>query len=176
MLEDPGPLARLLDSHLSRYPAMQLNDLYKLLHQAAMGAEHAVQDEQAARERLELELAEMGAGPDDPLFDPLTPDGSLVRVHLRPYLAAGRDPQALLEAFIRTAHGRPGSTDDLDRSARLVVEWAGLGRLPFDAQLVADYFVEKQERGFPAVHHSEAYRACYRPAYRVAALRYLEGG
>jgi len=176
MPEDPGPLTCLLDAHLLRYPAMQLDDVYKLLHQAALGAEHAVQDEQAARGWLERELAEMGAGPDDPLLDPLSPDGSLVRVHLRPYRQAGRDPQRLLAAFIHTARGWPGSTDDLDRSARLVVEGAGLGRLPFDVQLLADYFAEKKEQGFPAVHHSETYRACYRPAYRVVALKYLEGG
>jgi hypothetical protein len=31
----------VLHSHIARYPALQIQDLYKLLHQAAMGSEHA---------------------------------------------------------------------------------------------------------------------------------------
>jgi hypothetical protein len=30
-------IEKILESHLSRYPLLQIPDLYKLLHQAAMG-------------------------------------------------------------------------------------------------------------------------------------------
>jgi len=95
---------RILENHFLRYPQMQIADLYKLLHQAALGSEHAVRDERVARDWLEDELVEMGDGPDDPLMDPLTPDGQILRVHLRPYRRAGKKSEMLLKAFIQTAN------------------------------------------------------------------------
>ena len=35
-------------SHVARYPAMTVSDLYKLTHQAAFGAEHAIPDSATA--------------------------------------------------------------------------------------------------------------------------------
>ena len=32
----------VLPAHFSRYPAMKIQDIYKLIHQAALGSEHAV--------------------------------------------------------------------------------------------------------------------------------------
>jgi hypothetical protein len=164
----------ILTCHLLRYPQMQVTDLYKLLHQAAMGSGHAVRDEQVARDCLEQELIQMGAGPDDPQMDPLTPDGQILRIHLRPYLRTGRDPEALLRAFIQTANEWHPSLDKL--KAYAAAAWqlaqAGSGLLsPEEGQI---FFTSMEEQGFPAVHHSEIYRYLYRPAYRVVARRFLE--
>src|SRR5262245_16198317 len=82
-------ISQLLGAHLARYPRMQLEDIYKLLHQAAMGPEHAVEDVAAARARLHTEAQQLGSGPADPLVDPISPDGRLARVHLRTFLEHG---------------------------------------------------------------------------------------
>jgi hypothetical protein len=153
---------------------MQVQDLYKLLHQAALGSEHAVRDEQAVRDWLERELAEMGAGPDDPLMDPLSPDGQILRVHLRPYLRVGKDPETLLQVFIRTANEWHASPEKLkeygEAAARL--EQAGTGSIRREA--IEAFFGKMEEQDFPAVHHSEIYQRLYRPAYRVVARQFLE--
>ena len=81
--------ASILHSHHERYPEMGIQDVYKLAHQAALGPGHAVGNPAGARDYLERELDDMGAGPVEPLFDPISADGELVRVHLRPYLEAG---------------------------------------------------------------------------------------
>ena len=78
------PMNKILQDHLARYPKMQARDVYKLLHQAAMGSEHAVTDIASARAWLERELAEIGPGPAEPLVDPISPDGQIARIHLRP--------------------------------------------------------------------------------------------
>jgi hypothetical protein len=168
------PLQSLLTNHLTRYPSMQVQDLYKLLHQAALGSEHAVRDEQAARDWLEGELAEMGTGPDDPLLDPISPDGKIVRIHLRPYIQAGKDPGILLQAFIRTANEWHGSPETLKEYA-----YTAAGMLPSVAgQLTVEetesFFATMEAQGFPAVHHSRVYANLYRPAYRVVARQFLE--
>ena len=164
----------MIKAHLLRYPQMQIADLYKLLHHAALGSEHAFRDEQAARDWLERELAEMGDGPDDPLMDPLPPDGQILRVHLRPYLRAGKEPEALLRAFIQTANEWRGSPEKLKvygaGAARLVQARTGSIR----QEEIEAFFVKMEEQDFPAVHHSEIYERLYRPAYRVVARQFLE--
>jgi hypothetical protein len=163
-----------LTNHFTRYPAIQTQDIYKLLHQAALGSDHAVRDEQEAKDWLERELAEMGEGPDDPLLDPISPDGQILRIHLRPYLRAGRDPENLLRAFIHTANEWQGSPELLKEYADTV---AGM-MLPVTSQFSPEdfkaFFSKMETQGFPAVHHSEVYKRLYRPAYRVVARQYLE--
>ncbi len=176
-------LSQILTNHLTRTPAMQVQDLYKLVHMAAMGSGHAVRDEQAARDWLERELAEMGDGPDDPLFDPLSPDGRILRVHLRPYLLAGKNPDTLLRAFIRTANewrrsppraGTGTTMEKLKEYGVAAMRLADEGLLPFSGAAMLSFFTAMEAQGFPAVHHSEIYVRLYRPAYRVVARQFLE--
>jgi len=165
---------QILGSHLTRTPAMQVQDIYKLLHQAALGSEHAVRDEQAARDWLERELAEMGDGPDDPLMDPLPPDGQILRVHLRPYLRAGKNPETLLRAFIQTANEWRGSPEKLKEYGAAAARLAQAGTGSIRQEEIEAFFAKMEEQDFPAVHHSEIYERLYRPAYRVVAKRFLE--
>ena len=164
---------QMLEEQAARYPLMELQDLYKLIHQAAMGSEHAVSDP-AAHRWMEREIAALADGPDDPLFDPLTPDSQLVRVHLRPYLAGGGDPDALVRAFVETANTYPGSVDRLRRYWQYAERSAEAGVLPFNREAMAAYLAEQAEAGYPAVHHSAQYEAAYAPAYRVVARQHLE--
>jgi hypothetical protein len=166
----------LLLDHARRYPAWELTDLYKLLHQAAMGAEHALTNEAGVREWLTRELAELStavADADEPLLDPLSPDGQLVRVHLRPFARRGLEPEPLLQAFFRTAREIKPAPERLTASAELAVQLAQEGLLPFEADALTTFFAERLAQGFPAYHHSAAFRQHYQPAYRVVARALL---
>lgn len=165
-------IGKLLESHLARYPRMELVDIYKLLHQAALGSSHAV-DSLAARERLEQETAALGEGPDEPLIDPISPDGKLARVHLRPYVAARRDLDALSRAFIRTATDYPASSDTLARFCACLADLVDEQRLPAQRDQVARYVSQLADSGYPAVRHSAIYHELYQPAYRVISIDYL---
>ena len=153
---------------------MQAQDIYKLLHQAALGSEHAVSDEEAARNLLERELTDMGDGPDDPQLDPISPDGQIVRVHLRPYLRMGKDPETLLQAFIRTANEWHGSQDNLKEYGAVAVELAHSGTGAIQTEEIKAFFAKMEAQDFPAVHYSEEYNRLYRPAYRVIARKLME--
>ncbi|MFH2102368.1 MAG: hypothetical protein ABIJ39_03310 [Chloroflexota bacterium] len=172
---DKQSLTAILQEQLTRYPKIEVGDLYKLLHQAALGSEHAVRDEQAARSWLEGELREMAPGPDDPLLDPISPDERILRVHLRPYLRTGRDPETLLLAFVRTANEWPGSTETLRDLGAAAAEWLGASSVPLMGEAWWAFFAGMEAQGFPATQHSETYRSLYRPAYRVVASIFLEG-
>ena len=155
-------------AHFDRYPLLGVEDAYKLLHQGVFGTEHAAPDLASARLMLKQELQAMDSGPDaaEPLAEPISPAGAVVRVHLRPYVAAGGDPEALLVAFVETAGLARGGLDELRCAARVVEEEAG-DRWPAGAWRA---FVDRMvEAGLPARHHSEAFMAAYRPAYRVVS-------
>ena len=77
-----GVIENVVQDHLSRYPELQIQDLYKLLHQAALGSEQAVPDSASAERWLTMELREMGEGIVEPLIDPISHNGDVVRVHL----------------------------------------------------------------------------------------------
>jgi len=161
--------ASLLQAHLKRYPAMQVQDIYKLVHQAALGSEHALLDASAARNFLENEIKEMGSGLPEPLTDPISADAEILRIHLRPYLASGGTPETLLDAFLATAHNFHGDITTLESY------WDTARRTRFLPDSVMDGFILKmREAHYPAVHHSEIYRENYQPAYRVIWRRYWE--
>jgi hypothetical protein len=166
-------VSQLLSSHLARYPAMQLDDIYKLLHQAALGPGHAMDNPAAARKRLDVELAALGNGHAEPAEDIISPDGRLGRVHLRSFVAAGGKPDALHRAFVETANTYPASPDKLAKFCGCLGDLAAAGGIPFKHEEVVAYFDKISRDGYPAVHHSEAFRLAYHPAYRVIAIDLL---
>jgi len=168
------PFRSILLEHNRRYPQWQIEDIYKLIHQAAMGSEHAVRNIPAVQEWMERELAILGEGPEEPLVDPIRPDRCILRIHLRPYVRIDGDPQALVEAFITSANQFKGSTDDLENfwaTARLM---AVERKLPVKPTEMDDLFDEAKKEGFPAHEHSRIFEELYRPAYRVIAAELVE--
>jgi len=141
---------------------MRIQDAYKLIHQASLGAGHAVASLEMARQWIQRELAEMGDGPAEPVLDPISPDGEIVRIHLRPYAARGGDPEALLTAFFRTANEFTGKIQTLKDGLEIL---AGLRQFP--AVEMHEFAQTIRAQGYPAVHHSPEYSRLYRPAYRV---------
>ena len=166
-------IGQLLGQHQQRYPRMELADLYKLLHQSAMGAGHAITDPEAARAALRSECASLAVAEAEPILDPISPDGQLARVHLRPYLAAGGDVEALAAAFLATPQAHPGSRDKLAKFCACLGDLADAGGIPFPRAQVDAYFGPIIAQGYPVVRHSQAYRTAYRPAYRVVAVSLL---
>jgi hypothetical protein len=166
-------------------PKWQVQDVYKLAFQAALGSEHAAPGEAAAWQWLEQEIACLGAGPAglpagkpvgkpaDPALEPISPDGRLARVNLRPYLASGGSPEDLLQAFLRTAALWQGRRDTLQQYLGWAIELVERGETGFQPAEAKTCFQHLAEAGYPSAHHSSIYRELYRPAYRVVLLDLL---
>lgn len=165
-------IGTLLAQHLRRYPKMQLADVYKLLHQAALGPGHAI-DLLSARTRLDQEIAAAGQGPDEPMLDLISPDAKLARVHLRTYVGAAGDLDALSRAFVQTAREYPPSQQRLERFCGCIDDLASEGEIPFTHEDAANFIARIVAEGYPVVHHSDIYHSLYHPAYRVVAIEYL---
>ena len=157
----------ILRDHLLRYPDMQMQDLYKLLHQGALGSEHAIIHPEAARGWLLREVEEMGDGPAEPMVDPIQAAGEIVRIHLRPFIAAGNDVESLLDAFGRTAQEYHGENLLLEQTLQEACNMA-----PFPRTEMEEFARSMRAQNYPAVHHLPEYRRMYKPAYRVVALAY----
>jgi hypothetical protein len=166
-------VGQLLGQHCERYPQMQLADIYKLLHQAAMGPGHMVAGTEQVRAKLDEELRALSPGPTDPLLDPISPDGQLVRVHLRPYVAAGHDIDTLATALVETAQRHRPAADRLAKFCGCLGDLAEAGGIPFARAEVEPFMLKLQAEAFPVVHHSTNYREAYRPAYRVVDIALL---
>ncbi len=166
-------VSQIIQKQFSIYPEMKIQDLYKFIHQAALGSEHAVKNFSSAKKWMEEELAGMNTFYHNELYDTLTSGGSLVRVNLRPYLKLGYDPELIVNAFIETANNYKGSVDTLKYFWSLAIKLADGGDIPLNKSEMVSFFKEKEAQGFPAVHHSELYNNLYHPAYRVVANEYL---
>jgi hypothetical protein len=159
----------ILRTHLARYPSMQIQDVYKLVHQAVLGSEHAISSPEGARNWMARELSEMGEGPDEPVLDPISEDGQILRVHLRPFVAGSGDPDALLDAFIQTANKYHGDVQTLKKYWNIATN---VGYFP--PTEMDDFIQSMQVKKYPAVHHSPEYEWLYRPAYRVAWRKFVD--
>lgn len=153
----------------SKTSAVEMRDAYKWLFQATLGGEHAAPDLAAARTWLDEEWKTLGAPrPGETAWEPLTADGRIGRVNLRPYRARGGDPQRLAEAFVRSAQRFRATKQDFltawaELGARL--QKAPSGSLTYVAWQTMDR--DARTSDYPAVHHSDGYVRVHAPAYRV---------
>jgi len=168
----------LLDTHVARYPLLTGQDAYKLLYQGVLGTEHLAADPEDFAERLRAEFAAVPpAAPsaalragDEPLYEPVRPDGRLLRVNLRPFKAAGGDVEQLLDACLTAAAARWGAPEELRAAWAAVAGACVAGRWPRLGD-VGTFSAWLDARDYPAVHHSPLYREAYQPAYRLIGAR-----
>ena len=163
-------LNALIQTHLARYARFEVMDAYKLLHQATFGPGHLIASKKAAREWLDSECEPLTPSSDEPLVESIHPDGLIVRIHLRPYLAAGGKTKPLLEAFIRSAEQVPDDPDLMAQRWSTFEAWCqpgGAVAARFDLQEVRLFGRTRRREQWPAMHHSPAYEIAYQPHYRV---------
>ena len=162
----PTIVDRLADQ-VRRYPDMKVEDTYKFVYQAAFGNGHLISDEGAARAYLRSELDSVTADDKEPLVDPVSPDGSVVRVNLRPFKARNLDVTKLGDVMIESAKKLQPNRARFERWWDEAADAANRRTLPFDAATLTNFGAARALEDYPAVHHSAAYSKSYQPAYRV---------
>lgn len=148
-----------------KYPQMQCQDAIKAVFQAEWGCEHLIADEQGVYGHLKDEWKKT---PEDATLALTEPIGDhFVRLHIAAAKAQGLSMDTLFQMFLHAAQIRRGDpahfSDALDSIARMARE----GALPFSFEEADACIRAYRARGCPSVHHSEAFRQAYHPAYRV---------
>jgi hypothetical protein len=158
-----------LKNHVSRYPKLEIEDIFKYLFQSSFGCEHLVQSREHALSYIKREYEGL-SGKESPFTDPL--DGGYSRVHLS-WLNAGLSPETLTKLFCLSARvetdGRSMLLEKLETATQMVRD----GELPFDANSFDSALALWKKNDFPAIHHSEIFRAEYHPSYRVIANEFV---
>ena len=157
-------------AYANAYPKWQVEDVFKYIFQSAFGCEHLVSDQEAVLAYIKREY-EAVSKTAQPLVEPL--DGAYSRVHLS-CLNDGLTPETLARIFCLSAKKEEDGMLSLERKLEAVKQMIESGELPFDKAEFAQKLASWKALGFPAIHHSEVFRATYKPAYRVIANRYAE--
>ncbi len=146
--------------HAAKYPAAQPEDMLKLCYQGEFGAGHLLRDPAAARRYLAEEYA--AASEPGVLLEDV---GGAFRLHLGAARRAGLSEDALWVLF---SAARPrGCEAGLLARTDILRTLAAAGELPFDSEALRAAEESWQAAGYPPMRHSAAFRAEYRPAYRV---------
>jgi len=169
-------LYRIIQDQLRRHPGFGVEDLYKMVCQATCGGDHLLKNRSEAKRMLREEWENSERIPKgETLLEMIDPRGEVMRVNLRVYKKIGGTLQRLFDVFVRSAQ-----KFEKDRK-RLVVYWEAIMKLaekeevPFSKDVLEDFWIDVGRKGFPAVHHSDAYVDANRPSYRVVLKRLWEG-
>jgi hypothetical protein len=174
MQPDHMSLLPLIELHLSWYPLMELRDVYKLIYQMVMGAEHLMPSREEYTKYLAAEFEPLQPDPTERLLEPVRPDGALYRLNLRPYKARRLGLDKLISYLLETAHVITGTKPELlaawDEFTQLCLQ----GQIQqFDGVTIEQFNQWLERIEYPALHHSETYGREYRPAYRLIAAEFL---
>jgi hypothetical protein len=137
-----------------------------MLYQGEFGIGHLLGDGRGARQYLMEELATMDtADRGEELLEPVSPDGHMVRVNLRPFRRLGLSPEVLVGAMLATVAETRGDTS---RFLSVWEQFVGIARDgSFSPEDLRVWDERVRRRDLPVAHHSPEYVREYLPAYRV---------
>jgi len=166
----------LVQTHCRERPAMELQDVYKLLYQAYLGIGHLLTSQEEALASLQQELARTPSSTKaEPLWENISPVDAVGRVNLRPFKEQSLDTEALSRGLWTFALNPPGNAHQLAQSWGVVGRLIQEGELPFGFEDCQRFTSRIQQEDYPAVHHSRAYANAYQPAYRVLSTELFRG-
>ena len=169
MMKQSERTRELLTLHVRKYPNLEIRDVLKFLHQSAFGCEHLVSSLENATEYIKQEYADLSPNGNE-WIEPL--DGAYSRIHLS-CIKDGISAETLGRLFFASAKKEPNGAKDLENKLAVAKALTAEGIFPFslcEFEVAVDQW---KADGYPAVRHSETFRANYSPAYRVIANEYL---
>jgi len=155
-----------IKKHVERYPKVQPRDVYKLIFQGVYGVGHIIKGKALEYLREEAGRIPIEGYPYRPLIEPVSPDCSMVRVNLRPFMRKNLSIESLFRVMTASA-----DTDYDDGKFlalwRIFVNLVETREIDMDLEKVREIQDSIDVNGIKPMHHSEPYRQAYYPAYRV---------
>lgn len=148
-----------------KYPLMQCQDAIKAVFQAEWGCGHLISDEQGVYTYLKEEWERTPADVSCALTESL--GDRFVRLHIAAARAQGLSVDTLFHMLLHAAQIRCGDAARFSDALDTIAGMAREGALPFSHEEAENCIRAYRARGCPAVHHSDAFRQAYHPAYRV---------
>lgn len=150
---------------------MEAQDAVKLCYQAAFGAEHLLQDREAAYRYLKEEYDALEAD-SGPFYEQIHP--GVCRVSLRAWKREQLPLEWLFQMFAETAANPPEQGEQVFRECLETVErLVGEREVNITGEQWNDFLLKYPLQQPQAVHHSENYRNREHPAYRLVCSRFI---
>ena len=164
----------LVQLHRGWYPLMEPRDVYKLLYQGVMGAEHLLSSAVEFTRQLASEFDRIRADPLERLLEPVRPDHALWRLNLRAYKNQHAQVDGLYSPLLEAARFPMGDQLELRTAWKEFVASCEHNHLQgFQLSEIHSFTAWLEKSGYPAVHHSQVYRQQYQPAYRLITDPYI---
>lgn len=149
--------------------ALEIRDLFKFIYQSAFGCEHLVSDYDRALQWIMSE-SETAEADDLPVVEFL--DGEYCRVHLK-CMRSSEAKETLCRLFLQSSRSHPEGRERLERMLEELKEYLPSSENGFTREQLLDEIEKWRSAGYPAIHHSDAFRDTHHPAYRVIKKEYL---
>lgn len=162
----------VIEQHMEQYPKMQIQDAFKLIYQSEFGGGHMIDDKEKSLDWIKKEYAFIREQ-NQISYNRVSEDigGDMCRVYLR-VLEQGLSAETLNEMFVQSANTKAGTVEGLGKKLEQFLDICE--EYGFLKEQVKRAVVEWKAKGYPAIHHSEAFRENYFPAYRVVMKKYAE--
>lgn len=168
-MEQSERTRKLLTMHCQIYPKLKIQDVLKFLHQSSFGCEHLASSIETATEYISIEHSNVRHEGEQQVEQL---DGAYSRVSLS-YLNRGLRANTLAKLFVASSKQEKDGLNYLLQKIEVARELAHEGILPFSQSEFDNAVAEWRTKGYSALHHSDAFREAYSPAYRVIANEYI---
>lgn len=153
-----------------RHPSMEPQDVYKMIFQAAFGAEHLLQDREAAYHYFQKEYEALEPK-DELLWEQISE--KIYRVNMRAWKFRKLPAKWLFEMFVGSVSRQEEEKQDFKALVETATDTVKEGCFSFGYEDFGQYTEEYNKQGIRPVHHSENYRKTEQPAYRLVTGEYL---
>jgi len=153
------------------HPALQAQDICKLVYQHSFGCGHLVSDFSRCKEAVSTELSAVTER-EVPLFMPI--GNGYCRVDFSSAKYNHIPAELIAKLFFFSAQRESGTEALFLHAMEEAKELCRACKLPFSAAELDAFTLSWQQEGCPLFSHSAAYKAAYNPAYRVVLQQYAE--
>jgi hypothetical protein len=160
---------KFIKMHVERYPQAQPRDVYKLIFQGVYGVGHIITGKAMRYLREEAGRIPLEGYPTRPLIESVSPDGSMVRVNLRPFLRMNLSLEGLFRVMTASADEQ-GDDERFIELWRVFVGMVETGEVKMESDGIKEVQEVIDRKGIKPMHHTGPYRHAYYPAYRVVKL------
>ena len=164
----------LIQFQIRNHQNMTAQDIYKLLYQGAMGPKHLLNNPEAAKQYLKQEWDSVEPDREELFFEPVSPNGNVFRVNIRPCKYVISNYLILWEVLYQSAFEFKEDHVLFKKTWQDFYQLVLDNRLPFSIKKIEELDRQSKKNDYPAIHHSREYNITNKPAYRVLIKEELE--
>jgi len=161
----------LIIMHMTQYPDMQVDDIYKMVYQGIMGPGHLGSNPGIILEYINREMSRIETSQQENLIENISPDSEYIRINLKRFKSEQLSPDTLAVIIVKSGCNAPEKLKHFITIWSHVEELVEAGRLPIDKTDFQTFNRFVVENNYPVIHHSKKYLQQYSPAYRVVSKK-----